>query len=163
MLGVAAESLVWLGRWEEADQLFDEVFELDMPASEWVDALLSRSDLSLCRGDHDAVRTDLAQDHRRLGVHTGPAAGICIVQAEMAIAEGRFADARDAVSDGLSALASSIDPVLVVDLCAVGLATEAGTAERAGVLRAAAEHEDAVVRAAALLKQANAAVIAEGT
>jgi DNA-binding CsgD family transcriptional regulator len=80
----------------------------------------------------------------------------------MAIAEGRLADARDAVSEGLAALASSFDPPLVVELCVFGLTAEAGTAERARARRAAAEQDDAVRRAATLLEHAKSAASAEG-
>ena len=142
----AAESLVWLGRWEEADHLFEEVFELDLPASEMLHALLARAYGSLCRGDLDAARTDLAQITAGSASTPDPrsAAVTCILHAQLAIAEGRLADARRAVSDGLAALASSIDPALVVELCSAGMAAEAGTAERARALQATTEHEDAV-------------------
>jgi DNA-binding CsgD family transcriptional regulator/tetratricopeptide (TPR) repeat protein len=164
MLGVAAESLLWLGRWEEADQLFDEVFDLDLPAVELVDALLSRANRSLCHGDLDAVRTDLAQITAGSVSTPDPRseAARYLLLAELAIAEGRLADARAAVLDGRAVMASSIDPQLVVELCVVGLAAEAETAEHARAVRAAAEHEDAALRAATLLEQAKTAVSAEG-
>ena len=160
----AASVLVGLGRWAEADQLFDELFELDLPASEQASALLCRVDLSLCRGDLDAARTDLAQITAGSASTPDPrsAAVRNILLAELATTEGRFADARAAVSNGLTIMASSIDPALLLDLCLVGLAAEAATAEHARALRAPSDQHDAVLRAATLLEQAHAVVSAEG-
>ena len=164
MLAFAAESLVWLGRWDEADRLLAEVFDLDLPASERAAALLSSAGLSLCRGDLGAARRDLAQIAAGSTSTPDPrtAAISYILLAELATTEGRLADARIAVSDGLAALASSIDPELVVDLCLGGLTAEAGAAEHARALRSAGEQDDAVTRAATLLERAHAVVSAEG-
>jgi DNA-binding NarL/FixJ family response regulator len=85
-----------------------------------------------------------------------------ILHAELATVEGRLADARSAVLNGLAAMASSIDPALIVELCTVGMTAEAAVAERARALRSSAEHDGAMLRAAALQRQAEAAISANG-
>jgi hypothetical protein len=51
--------------------------------------------------------------------------------AEAALWDGRLADARAAVADGLAILATAEEPYWVTELCQAGLAVEAALAEHA--------------------------------
>jgi DNA-binding CsgD family transcriptional regulator/tetratricopeptide (TPR) repeat protein len=163
LIGVA-ETLLWTGRWEEADELFDELFELEMAPSDRVGALLCRAEGFLWRGDLASARADLAQITSAAASTLDPrsAAVTHHVLAQAAVAEGRLADARQAVKDGLAALSGATDPALVAELCSVGLAAEAAIAEQARALRDVVQHEGAVRRATALLEMVNTVVGAVG-
>jgi DNA-binding CsgD family transcriptional regulator/tetratricopeptide (TPR) repeat protein len=162
MLGDAAETLVWLGRWAEAAPLFDELFDLDLPDVYAAWAVFSRVSWRMWRGDFDAARADFAQLRSSVVVARDPeyAASVSGWLADLDTWEGRLGEATALVSDSLAAVVGSRDTVLVVRLCQAGLSAEAAIAEHARARGAVAEHEAAVDRATLLREQAHAAISA---
>jgi hypothetical protein len=80
--------------------------------------------------------------------------------AEAALWDGRLADARAAVADGLEFLATAEEPYWVTELCRAGLAVEAALAEHARARHAEAEERTARERADGLLDRVHAATTA---
>ena len=131
LAGNAAESLITLGRLDEAEALLaraEAVAEVTR-----VHVSILRAELALQRGDAEACEAALTEA-RVLGVegHTAEMAGSAArIAAELALSQGRFEDARAAVRDGLERLVD--DARVVAALVAAGVAAEAGAAERARV------------------------------
>jgi DNA-binding CsgD family transcriptional regulator len=75
----------------------------------------------------------------------------------LCIWEGRFAEARAAVSHGLAVAANATLPHNIVELCLVGLCAEAAIAEQARAAHVTVDQDDAVARGAALLTEIRAA------
>jgi DNA-binding CsgD family transcriptional regulator/tetratricopeptide (TPR) repeat protein len=162
MLVGAAETLIWLGRLEEADQLLDEVLDLDPPILDRIGALTARATGRLWRGDVQGARADLklitdgatsplARQYAEWAV--GPLA-------EVAILEGQHAEARAVVSQALAVELGPHggilpDPDIVIELCRAGLGVEAAIAEKARP--AADELDTAVEHATTLLAHARSA------
>jgi ATP/maltotriose-dependent transcriptional regulator MalT len=166
LAGNAADSLLDLGRWEEADAITAPARELggeDLPA---VSLHGVRAELDAGRGDFAAALEQL-QAARRLGGDEFVAAqylpGLFAVEAEVAAWQGRHAEARAAVANGLSPPGHARhDPRMRVRLCAVGLRAEADQVERAGARHDLEAVKDARRVAAALIEQARAAAAERG-
>jgi DNA-binding CsgD family transcriptional regulator/tetratricopeptide (TPR) repeat protein len=151
--------LLLLGRWEEADALLDELSELDLPAANLVWLLLTRGTGRLWRGDLEGARADLTAIATDPSIALDPH-GVAELQtrlAELCIWEGHLAQARAAVSQGLTAAADATETATVVDLCVVGLYAEAAIAEQARAAHVTVERDAAVARGAALLTEIRAA------
>jgi tetratricopeptide (TPR) repeat protein len=58
-IGIAAEALLWLGRFHEAERLLDEAFDLDLGPKAMVYPLLARGLHRLWRGELEGARADL--------------------------------------------------------------------------------------------------------
>jgi DNA-binding CsgD family transcriptional regulator/tetratricopeptide (TPR) repeat protein len=170
MLVTAAETLVWLGRWDEAEPLLDEVFALDPPIFDEVEGRVARAFLRLWRGDFHGSRADLTVITERATSRLARqyASWALGTLADLASWEGQPVEARAAVSRGLALELGSpklwspepyiSDRDVVVELCRAGLSAEAAIAEQARARRATAELETAVEHAATLLAQAHAAI-----
>jgi DNA-binding CsgD family transcriptional regulator len=160
---VAAEALLWLGRFQEAERLLDAAFDLDLAPQAMLTPLLARGLHRLWRGDLEGARADLtwilALPKASLDPHS---ADIRARLAAVATWEGRPEDARAAVADGLALLAEADQAYLTADLCLAGLAAEAAIAERAAARGDASAHDQASRIAAGLLDRARAAVGADG-
>jgi DNA-binding CsgD family transcriptional regulator len=128
LAGNAAESLITLGRLEEAQALVDETLAEDVSEMAACHLALLSADIALQRGDHDACELALVRT-RELGAGlrsaemTGTTARVA---AELAIARGRLDEARAAVAEGLER--PSDDGRVVAGLVVAGIA--AGGDER---------------------------------
>ena len=146
-----AGTLLWLGRWDEADRLLAEILDLDLPAVNLVIGVLTRARARLWRGDVDGARDDLTRDEVATVVSQEPAIAtdLYILLAELNTWRGRFAEARTAVRDGLVVAAGAAP---VVGVCLTGISAEAAAAEHARA-RHAADEADAAVESAARLRE----------
>jgi ATP/maltotriose-dependent transcriptional regulator MalT len=162
--GVAA--LVYLGRWDEADQMLNETADTDralvgVGRSVW---LCSRAQLRLWRGDLAAARTDLddalnVRPNALIPQLTSP--GLSAL-AGVEIWSGRPEEARTTVAKGL-ALAEGVDDASrIIPLCLAGLEAEAAIAERAVAARADIACDEAQAVATELLSRAHGAATADG-
>jgi DNA-binding CsgD family transcriptional regulator/tetratricopeptide (TPR) repeat protein len=146
LLPDAANSLLSLGRREEAERLLDQVFDLDLrsPALR-LRPLTVRATLRLRTGDLAAAQADLRHvlDEAPAPLDPQNATPVFAGLAEAALWDGRLADARAAVADGLEVLAVAEEPYWTTELCRAGLAVAAALAEQAR-----ARHADAEERAA---------------
>ncbi len=160
----AAQALLWLGRWEEAERVLAEAWDLDLNPNGMVVPLLSRGMHRLWRGDLEGARADLTWILERSKTSLAPQDSVPARAwlATVAIWEGRLEDARAAVADGLASLAEADEADLAALLCLAGLAAEAAIAERAAARRDEKAHEQASQIAACLLERARAAAGAEG-
>jgi DNA-binding CsgD family transcriptional regulator len=159
----AAEALLWLGRFQEAERLLDQARDLDLPGRSSRALLPTRSLLHLWRGDLEAARQDLTWLLERSGVSVDPqyAAPALSRLADVATWERRPEQARAAVVRGLGLLDEVDDPELVIELCLAGLAAEAAIAERVGARRAEPARQETAGVATGLLERANAAATAD--
>ena len=163
LLPDAANSLLSLGRLEEAGRLLDEVFELDLRSTgNWVRPLTVRGTLRLLRGDLVGAKADFQRILEESPAPLDPqdATPVFVGLAEVAVWEGRLPDARAAVADGLAILATSDEPYWIADLCGTGLAVEAAVAEQARARRADEEERTARELAAGLIDRVRAATAA---
>jgi DNA-binding CsgD family transcriptional regulator/tetratricopeptide (TPR) repeat protein len=145
-LSDAAIALLSLGRVAEAEQLITEVLDLDLRTPVHVlRPLTARATLRLRRGDLDGARADFRRilDDFPAPLDPQSAIPVQVGLAEIAIWEGRPADGRAAVADGLAVLTASEEPHWIMELCRTGMAVEAAVAEQAR-----ARHDDAEERAA---------------
>jgi DNA-binding CsgD family transcriptional regulator len=122
LAGNAAESMITLGRLDEAQALVDETLARDVSEMATCHLTLLSAELALERGDHEACEAALATT-RELGLalrsaeFTGTAARVA---AELAIARGRLDEARAAVAEGLAR--PDDDGRIVAGLVVAGLA-----------------------------------------
>jgi ATP/maltotriose-dependent transcriptional regulator MalT len=159
LLADAANALLSLGRREEAEGLLDQVFDLDLrsPANR-SRPLTVRGTLRVRTGDLAGAQADLRRvvDEAPAPLDPQNAAPVFAGLAEAALWDGRPAEARAAVADGLKVLATAEEPYWVTELCRTGLAVEAATAEQARARHAEAEERTARELAAGLLDRASA-------
>jgi DNA-binding CsgD family transcriptional regulator/tetratricopeptide (TPR) repeat protein len=159
LLADAANALLSLGRREEAEELLDQVFDLDLrsPANR-SRPLTVRGTLRLRTGDLAGAQADLRRvaDEAPAPLDPQNAAPVFAGLAEAALWDGHPAEARAAVADGLKALATAEEPFWVTELCRTGLAVEAATAEQARARHAEGEERTARELAAGLLDRASA-------
>ncbi|WP_327587600.1 AAA family ATPase [Nonomuraea sp. NBC_00507] len=142
-LADAAESLIFLGRGEEALSLLEEEFaEFDSPTG-FLDAapLQARALYLLHRGDLAAAWEDLAAVLKSTPFSLDPqyAAPQFGRMAAVAMWDGRLEEAREAVAEGLRLLGDSDEGSLTIEMSHIGLTVEAAIAERAVAQRDAHE------------------------
>ena len=163
LLPDAANSLLSLGRREEAERLLDQVFDLDLRSPGlWIRPLTVRGTLRLRTGDLAGAQADLRRVLDQAPAPLDPQNAVPVLAglAEAALWDGRLAEARAAVADGLAALATSDEPYWVTELCRTAAAVEATAAEQARARQDGAAERVARERAAAVLERARAAVTA---
>jgi DNA-binding CsgD family transcriptional regulator/tetratricopeptide (TPR) repeat protein len=160
----AAQALLWLGRFQEAERLLDEVFDLDLAPKAMLNPLLVRGLHRLWRGDLEGARADLTWILERPKASLDPqdSAETRARLVTVATWEGRPEDARAVVAAGLESLAEADQADLMADLCLAGLAAEAALAERAAARRDGKAHDQASRIAVGLLERARAAARADG-
>ena len=163
-IAVAADTLLWLGRFQEAECLLDEAFDLELTPKTMLNPLLARSLHRLWRGDLEGARTDLTWilDQPKASLDPMDGAEARARLATVATWEGRPEDARTAVTDGLEELAKVDQAYLIADLCLAGLAAEAAIAGRAAARGDTKAHDQASRIAAGLLERARTAAGADG-
>jgi DNA-binding CsgD family transcriptional regulator len=161
-LGNAAYVLFRLGRWEEADGRLRDALERG-PDRHLTNLLILPAELEMARGNFAAAAEALRVARPLVGRMTTSVFGttrefapFLRVTAELAWWQGREAEARGAVFEGLRASADSQDPRDVAPLLSLGLRVEADRALRARARRANGDAEGAVRAARRLLGQARA-------
>src|SRR5215813_2720414 len=164
VIAEAAQALLWLGRWEEAERLLDEAFDLDLDPRGMVNPLLARGMQRLWRGDLEGARKDLTWILERSKLSLDPQDYVPARAWLVTVAtwEGRPEDARAVVADGLASLAEADEADLMAELCLAGLAAEAALAARAAARRDEKARDQACRIAADLLERARAAAGAHG-
>ncbi|MCW2939009.1 MAG: helix-turn-helix transcriptional regulator [Actinomycetia bacterium] len=155
-LGNAAEALIFLGRWEEAVPMLEEVFELDPPNAWAPTALQTRALYLLHRGDLTGALEDLSAVRMLDPLEVGPQFARMAV---LAIWEGQLEEARAAAADGLAMLGDGNGDggYLVIEVIQAGLAAEAAIAERSLAQRATDKLAESRGVAQDLLDRARAA------
>ena len=134
------EALLAVGDWDEAERASVAALRT-LSASYSYMALIIRADVEIGRGQFDAARAHLEaaratlREDRGLGVYDG-------YLAELALWERRWADAAQAIDDGLTQAQSDEAAQIRVQLCAKGLRAQA---ELAALARA--RRDDAALRA----------------
>jgi DNA-binding CsgD family transcriptional regulator/tetratricopeptide (TPR) repeat protein len=159
----AARSLVFLGRWDEAEQLLDEVFDLDTLSGLIIQAFEARALLRLHRGDLVGARADLdaVLEGRTVPLEPQFSVPFYTQLADINIWEGRLEDARDSAADGLVLIKDVEDPDLIATTCLAGVAAEAAIIERDRTNRAGSEIDRGKEVAAALRERARSAASTE--
>ena len=163
--GSAAEALIWLGRFEEAERLIEEALDLDLAPRALLSLLFPRALLRLWRGELEGARADLARLLELPGASLDPQDRAPALARLVMVAtwEGNLEETRSAVADGLAFLAEADEVHMVTELCLAGLAAEAAIAERATARRDEKAHEQASRIANDLLNRARTATQADGT
>jgi len=163
-IAVAAEALLWLGRFQEAERLLDEAFDLDLTPKAMVYPLLARGLHRLWRGDLEEARADLTWilERSKVSLDSQDSADTRARLVMVATWEGRLEDTRAVVADGLVSLAEADEAYPMAELCLAGLAAEAAIAGRAAARRDENARDQASRIAVGLLERARAAVGADG-
>jgi DNA-binding CsgD family transcriptional regulator/tetratricopeptide (TPR) repeat protein len=132
LVALIGDTLIRLGRWDEADGVTRAALALDPDG-------VGTTYLSFTRGRIAALRGDLAEATDRLaaidsaGLDADVAAELAAARAEVAILTSRPGEASSAVSDGLRAIDELDDVLWTAPLLALGLraAADAGEIARA--------------------------------
>jgi DNA-binding CsgD family transcriptional regulator/tetratricopeptide (TPR) repeat protein len=149
------EALVAIGEWDEADSLSAAALRA-MTANFPYMLLMLRADLELGRGDFEAARAHLEaalatlREDRGQGIYD-------VFLAELALWERRWAEADQAVRDGLARARSPQAAQLRVWFCAKGLRAQAELAALARARRDAAAVRSWLARAGKLIAVARRA------
>jgi DNA-binding CsgD family transcriptional regulator len=142
LCGLASYLAFRLGRWTEAERYSQEALDTAGQGVSRLHALLWRARLELGTGEEDAAAARLEEVRRRLG--TEPplqfACRLAEVGGQLALAQGRPADARTAVAEGLAQVEGSEDEEELRGLLVVGMRAEADLATAPGA-RAAGDAE----------------------
>jgi DNA-binding CsgD family transcriptional regulator/tetratricopeptide (TPR) repeat protein len=163
LLPDAANSLLSLGRRAEAERLLDQVLDLDLRSPGLrARSLTVRGTLRMRTGDLAGAQADLGQVLAEAPAPLDPqnATPVFAGLAEATLWDGRLAEARAAVADGLEVLAGAEEPYWTTELCRTGLAVAAALAELARARHADAEERAARELADALVDRARAATAA---
>ena len=98
-------ALAATGRWRETEAAVAKALELDAPPTSVTAFLSVRAEIALARGEVDAARADLEAADAMTGSPGELAPWMLLVtqqQAELALAENRFADARRTAEEALA-------------------------------------------------------------
>jgi DNA-binding CsgD family transcriptional regulator/tetratricopeptide (TPR) repeat protein len=165
LLPDAAGALLNLGRRAEAERLLDQAFDLDLRSPGLrARALTVRGTLRLRTGDLAGAQADLRRvlDEAPAALDPQSAAPVFGGLTEVALWDGRLADARAAVADGLELLAAAEEPYWMSELCRPALGVEAAVAEQARARHADADEQAARERAGNLLDRLQTVTAAPG-
>jgi DNA-binding CsgD family transcriptional regulator/tetratricopeptide (TPR) repeat protein len=163
LLTDAAIALLSLGRVHEAEALIAEVLDLDLRTpAQWLRPLTARAGLRLLRGDLAGAGADLERSLEDFEAPLDPqsVSPVRAGLAEVATWDGRLADGRAAVADGLAVLDGTDEPYLITELCRIGMAVAAAVAERARAGHDEAGERSARELAAGLVEEAGGAAAA---
>jgi DNA-binding CsgD family transcriptional regulator len=149
------EALLEIGDWDEADALSAAALR-DTTSSfrSWL--LILRAGVETGRGELDAARTRL-ETVPVDGYRDRPLALYHAYVAELALWERRWAEADQAIADGLAAASGREAAQIHVQLCALGLRAQAELAALARALRDAGARSARLHRAGRLLATARRA------
>jgi DNA-binding CsgD family transcriptional regulator/tetratricopeptide (TPR) repeat protein len=119
----ALESLVWLGRWAEAEELVRATVDRPFPDEVLASVRHSAAQLALGRGDPAAARGHLAAaEQAALGVEAPQLhAQLGQLRAEIALVDHEPHTALHVVDETLAAIAASDDDAHLLELVTVGL------------------------------------------
>ncbi len=141
LLANHVEALVATGEWDEADSV--SAFALRVNTANWPHiALVKRAELEIGRGDFEAARSHLdaalasVREDQRGSLDYDP------IAVELALWDGRWSDAAEAVRDGLARAGARDAALIRVRLCALGLRARPKP-DRARELLAAAREANA--------------------
>lgn len=149
-----------LARWADADRLLDEVLELDLPVVQRTWAIETRAIGRFRRGAFAGAAADVELCREMANVSDPDIViALHLHDAELSLWDGRPADARAAVLDGL-AFGADINPSVILELCSVGMAAEAAIVKQSGPRQT--RRDDAVRRGASLLEHAHTAAAIAG-
>jgi ATP/maltotriose-dependent transcriptional regulator MalT len=163
LLPDAANSLLSLGRRAEAERLLDQVLDLDLRSPGLrARTLTVRGTLRMRTGDLAGAQADLEQVLAEAPAPLDPqnATPVFAGLAEATLWDGRLAEARAAVADGLEVLTAAEEPYWTTELCRTGLAVAAALAELARARHADADERAARELADDLVDRARAATAA---
>ncbi|HEX6360484.1 helix-turn-helix transcriptional regulator [Actinophytocola sp.] len=163
LVGNVVRALTELGRWDEA---LDTTSDPDDPAADpfnWIFVDLPRAEILVRRGE----LTEAAELLKRIGTvldGQGDAqygSELAHLRARLAAAEGRSADARVAVREGLDLALPAQDMWLVARLVATGVALTDDPAEADELVAAGRAHRESLTGAIPLPRTLRAVALAE--
>jgi tetratricopeptide (TPR) repeat protein len=125
----AAEALVKLGRWDEADRLATQALAQAQPDYSSGPVLIVTM-LEIGRGDFQAAEAHLERIEASLHGMAEKGRSYAELLAELRVWQGRLEEARAAVQDGLDRVASTDERVRSGKLLCLGMRVEADQAER---------------------------------
>jgi DNA-binding NarL/FixJ family response regulator/predicted negative regulator of RcsB-dependent stress response len=145
----AAENLVDLGRFDEADELTARALEYDVRDTTAVVLHLVRADLTSRQGRHEAAERhlELAREHGVASYSLECRGYEARIAALVALQQGRWDEAGDRCADAIRPAAEGGDEMTAAMLLSLGLRAQADLAERARARRR--PEEEASARAAA--------------
>ena len=144
----AADCLVRLGRWDEADGLVQEARQRQRPG----EVPVRLPELDIARGDFATAREFLERTATGQPVVNKELEGWPRVNlAEIAVWEGRPEDARALVEEGLRITVDQDESLASAYLCGVGLRAEADRADETRVRRREENRDEAIRVGSALL------------
>ncbi|HEX6676732.1 MAG TPA: AAA family ATPase [Actinomycetes bacterium] len=151
LCGYASDLSFRLGRWADAEQYSQEALDTAGQGVSRLHALLWRAELELGTGEEDAAAGRLEEVRRRVGTQPPEQFAVRLAElgGQLALAQGRPADARSAVAEGLVQVEGVEEEAEVRGLLAVGMRAEADLATAPA--RTSAEAEAARRRGAELL------------
>jgi ATP/maltotriose-dependent transcriptional regulator MalT len=119
-------ALVQLGRWDEARAIIEDLL-LDRSMAESLFPRLTLAEIAVCRGEFDAVDESVARLREAGEAVRQPQfiGSVYAYTAEAAIWRGRYEPAREAVTEGITALVGTEHHAMLLRLCALGLRNEA--------------------------------------
>ena len=144
------------GRWDEADAIAREDIDFEADRSGAIYLRATRVMFQAARGQLEAAREDLAVADQLATDDIDPDVNAYLLQAraELALVEGRPADALRFVEAALAEFAGSDELFLVAPVLVDGMTAAADLADHARAFRSAADVETAKATGAALLEQA---------
>ena len=157
LLGHAAKALIDLGRWAEAGEILDEGFDLDPVGRPAIWMRINRARLDTGQGRLDDAATHLRQARQiddALGETELYRTALLAGTAELAAWQGRLAEVRSALDDGIRRVRDDRppDPALTW-LAAHVLRAEADAAEAARARRNEAALAEGAARARLIAEQ----------
>ena len=118
----SAEALVRLGRWDEAEAMARDYG--GMPSGNCASTpLMLHVTLALLHGELDRARPLLEEVGTRTASLTDVQfrGSFHLLEAQLALIEGRFEDASDAIEQALGLVAGTEEQSLAMEMCAVGI------------------------------------------
>jgi DNA-binding CsgD family transcriptional regulator/tetratricopeptide (TPR) repeat protein len=136
--GELAWQLWYLGRWQEAQELVNQVLTRESPAVWALEPQLLAGRLHMARGNFDLAREQGQTAARMVEQLNDPRSPAFLQRylADLATWQGDYPAARSAVANALQHLADTEDHTLAVRVCCTGLRAAADAAQRAHDQRA---------------------------
>ena len=152
----SAEALIRLGRWDEAEAMARDYG--GMPSGNCASTpLMLHVTLALLHGELDRARPLLEEVGTRTATLTDVQfrGSFHLLEAQLAIIEGRFADASGAIEQALGLVAGTEEQSLAMEMCAVGIRAVVDWAVQARAERRRVDDAKVRLRAAELADKAD--------